>query len=166
MPKAETVKTGMWPAGSNDQRVKGTAGFTLIELIVVLVIAAAVVALTPPLISKALPGVELRAAAREIAASLRFARNRAVTQRAETVLSLDVREKSYQVSGSPRVHRLPAHLEFSLTTAQAAGEAADVGSIRFFPGGGSTGGRIELAAGARRYMIDVDWLTGRIQILD
>ena len=95
MLKAERVKTGMWLAGSDFARDLRTAGFTLIELIIVLVIGAAIVAVAPPLIAKALPGVELRATAREIASSLRFARNRAVNQRTETVLSLDVEEKNF-----------------------------------------------------------------------
>jgi len=40
------------------------------------------------------------------------------------------------------------------------------GSIRFFPDGGSNGGRITLAAGERKFEVDVDWLTGRVAILD
>ena len=166
MLKAERVKIGMWSAGSDFTRKRRAAGFTLIELIIVLVIGAAVVAVAPPLIAKALPGVELRAAAREVASSLRYARNRAVSQRTETTLSLDVEEKIYRLSGSPKIYRLPKRVEFSLTTAQAAGESDDVGSIRFFPGGGSTGGRIVMGIESRRYSIDVDWLTGRIRVLE
>ena len=40
------------------------------------------------------------------------------------------------------------------------------GSIRFFPDGGSNGGRITVASGERKYEVDVDWLTGRVAILD
>jgi general secretion pathway protein H len=38
--------------------------------------------------------------------------------------------------------------------------------VRFFPDGGSNGGRITLAAGDRKYDVDVDWLTGRVAILE
>jgi general secretion pathway protein H len=41
-----------------------------------------------------------------------------------------------------------------------------VGAIRFYPDGGSNGGRVTLAAGERKFEIDVDWLTGRIAVLD
>jgi len=40
------------------------------------------------------------------------------------------------------------------------------GSIRFFPDGGSNGGRITVASGDRKFEVDVDWLTGRVAILD
>jgi general secretion pathway protein H len=41
-----------------------------------------------------------------------------------------------------------------------------VGAIRFYPDGGSNGGRLTLAAGERKFEIDVDWLTGRVAVLD
>ena len=40
-----------------------------------------------------------------------------------------------------------------------------VGSIRFYPDGGSNGGRITLGAGDLKYEVDVDWLTGRVAIV-
>ena len=38
--------------------------------------------------------------------------------------------------------------------------------LRFVPDGGSNGGRITVASGARKFDVDVDWLTGRVAILD
>ena len=46
-------------------------GFTLLELLVVLALATLLIALVPPLISAALPGVELKSSARKVAASVR-----------------------------------------------------------------------------------------------
>jgi general secretion pathway protein H len=39
------------------------------------------------------------------------------------------------------------------------------GSIRFFPDGSSTGGRVMIAAGNEKLSVDVNWLTGRVSIL-
>jgi general secretion pathway protein H len=61
---------------------------------------------------------------------------------------------------------LPERLELKLYTAQRDIVGDKIGAIRFFPDGGSTGGRITLAAGERKYDVDVDWLTGRVTILD
>ena len=38
------------------------------------------------------------------------------------------------------------------------------GGIRFFPDGTSTGGGIEIVRKNRRFLITVDWLTGRVAI--
>ena len=53
-----------------------------------------------------------------------------------------------------------------LFTAQKDIVNEKTGAIRFFPDGGSNGGRITVAAGVRKYEVDVDWLTGRVAILD
>jgi general secretion pathway protein H len=53
-----------------------------------------------------------------------------------------------------------------LFTAQKDLVDEKVGSIRFFPDGGSNGGRITVASGERKFEVDVDWLTGRVAILD
>jgi general secretion pathway protein H len=61
---------------------------------------------------------------------------------------------------------LPARVDLKLFTAQNDLVDGNVGSIRFFPDGGSNGGRITVAAGERKFDVDIDWLTGRVAILD
>jgi general secretion pathway protein H len=53
-----------------------------------------------------------------------------------------------------------------LLTAQTEVESDHRGSIRFYPDGSSTGGRITVSSGERQYLVDVDWLTGRVAIND
>ena len=62
--------------------------------------------------------------------------------------------------------RCRAGLELKLFTAQSDIISEHRGAIRFYPDGGSTGGRVTLAAGERKFEVDVDWLTGRVAILD
>ena len=62
--------------------------------------------------------------------------------------------------------RCRALVELKLFTAQSDLVSDKVGAIRFFPDGGSNGGRVTLAAGERKFDIDIDWLTGRVAILD
>ena len=46
-----------------------------------------------------------------------------------------------------------------------AGAGAPAG-IAFLPDGSSSGGRVELARGARHARVGVDWLTGRVTVAD
>jgi len=97
---------------------------------------------------------------------LRFARDQAIAQRVESLLELDLDGRTFRVPPDPRTHRLPARLDLKLYTAQRDLVSEKVGAIRFFPDGGSNGGRITLAGGERKYDVDVDWLTGRVSILE
>jgi general secretion pathway protein H len=132
----------------------------------VLFIAALLVGLTPPLISSVMPGVKLKGAAREIAAGLRYARDYAVLQRSDAALTLDLKERAYTVSGRGRTFHIPDGLEVLLDTVKSEMVGERTGAIRFYPDGSSTGGRVTLSRGERVYKVDVDWLTGRVRILD
>jgi len=68
------------------------------------------------------------------------------------------------VSGDPKVYTLPSRLDLSLFTAQSELVRDQTGSIRFFPDGSSTGGRVTLAAGDSKLAVDVDWVTGRVTL--
>lgn len=139
-------------------------GFTLIELLVVLALAAAIMAITPPLISAALPGVELKAAARRTAAGLRLARVEAIRSGADAALRFHVSERRFEIDGQYRRAQLSERIEVRLEVAAAERQGDDVGGIRFFPDGSSTGGVIVLSRGERGYQVGVDWLTGRIRV--
>jgi general secretion pathway protein H len=109
---------------------------------------------------------ELRATARQLAAGLRLARSEAVSERRETFLVVDVAGKRFKIDREAREHALPSKVDLKLFTAQNDLVSENVGSIRFYPDGGSNGGRITVASGARKFDVDVDWLTGRVAILD
>ena len=142
------------------------AGFTLIELLVVTVIMVMAYSLAGPLVSSGVSSTELKASARQLAAGLRKARSDAVTHRRETALVVDVEARRFQLSGDPRLYRLPKDVEVKLFTAQSELVNSNTGAIRFFPDGGSTGGRITVAAKQRQFAVDVNWLTGQVAILE
>jgi general secretion pathway protein H len=140
-------------------------GLSLLELLIVLSLMALAAALVIPLFGGGVSQTELRKAAREVAAGLRAARTEALVNRRDALLALDLEHRTFRVDRDPRIHALPSGIAMKLFTAQAdLGETT--GAIRFFPDGGSTGGRVTLAAGERKFDVDVDWLTGRVSIAE
>ena len=139
-------------------------GFTLLELLLVLVIAAAGYALVVRFTSGGVSGAELKSAARAVAAGLRDARGAAIATQETVALTLDLERRSFEVSGGKRPRALPERLELKLYTAQSEVVDDKRGAIRFYPDGSSTGGRVTVASGERRFLVDVDWLTGRVSI--
>lgn len=140
--------------------------FSLLELLVVLaIVALASTILVPAFTGGA--GAELQVAARDLASGLRYARSHALTHGDEVTLTLDVDGHRFEISGSDVGRDLPSSVELSLYTARSELLDGNTAAIRFFPDGSSTGGRITVtgANGQERY-IDVDWLTGRVDILE
>lgn len=151
----------MYRAGSLSFHFRG---FTLLEMMIVLVIAALILAVAPPLLSRALPGTQLKGAARQIAAGLRYTRGHAVISQQEAVFKLDVEARRAEISGRAKPLKLPQDLDLRLFTAQAELVDEQVGAVRFYPDGSATGGRITVAYDEREYHVDIDWLTGHVAI--
>ena len=142
------------------------SGFSLLELMIVLMLMAIIAAVVIPIFGPGVSTTELKRSAREIAAGLRLARSQAIAQRTEAILEVDVAARAFRVLPDPRVHTMPEGIDIKLYTAQRDLLNEQVGAVRFFPDGGSNGGRITLAAGDRKYDVDIDWLTGRVAILE
>jgi general secretion pathway protein H len=138
----------------------------MIELLVVLSIMGLIAAMVVPMLSGGVSASELKGAAREVAAGLRYARNDAVATRQETQLMFDLEHRTFRIDRDARLHTLPKKVDLKLFTAQRDIVDEKTGAIRFYPDGGSNGGRVTIAAGERKYEVDVDWLTGRVAILD
>lgn len=139
-------------------------GFTLLEIIVVLALATIIyaVVLSVPF-GKASAG-DLKAAARTLAAGLRTVQAQALASRRDALLTLDVEAREYVLTGDPEVRKLSERIDLKLYTAQSEVASERRASIRFYPDGSSTGGRITVSSGERKYLVDVDWLTGRVSI--
>ncbi|HEY2864993.1 MAG TPA: GspH/FimT family pseudopilin [Casimicrobiaceae bacterium] len=144
----------------------GAPGFTLLEMLIVLTLMGLLVAVVVPMFGEGVSNTELKSDARAVAAGLRQARGQAIAQRGDAALVLDLGAHSFSVPPDPRVHKLAQRLELKLFTAQSDLVNENVGAIRFFADGGSNGGRITLASGERKLNVDVDWLTGRVAILE
>lgn len=142
-------------------------GFTIVELLVVLALAALVLSVVPPLISAALPGVELKSSARRAMASLNLARESAIRSGSAIALIVDVEQRKLELDGF-RTITLPKGLDLDLNAARREILDENRGAIRFFPDGSSTGGRITITAGEddnrHGYQVGVSWLTGRVRI--
>jgi general secretion pathway protein H len=149
--------------GMNLSAARPSSGFTLVELLVVMVIAALVLGLVGTSISRNISGAEMRSAAGKLTASLRYTRTRAILDKEETVFTVDTENRSYQAPKRDEVI-LPEGMKVALTTARSELTSENVGGIRFYPDGGSTGGFVELDANGRIYRINVAWLTGEASI--
>lgn len=141
-----------------------STGFTMIELLLVLLLLGLVYALVAPGLTEGSVGLEMKAATRQLAAGLRKARTTAVTERRDALVTLDVEGRAFSVTGDPKIYALPERMELALFTAQSEQVQDKVGAIRFFPDGTSTGGRITIGFGESKQHIDVDWVTGRVTI--
>lgn len=131
----------------------------------VLAILVVVTAITIPSLRGG-SGAEVRAAVQAVAAGLRYVRSEAVTRNRSLTFIVDVDKKQYAMDGDDRVRPLPASVDVALYTAQSELRDDQSGAIRFFSDGSSTGGRITISARQRSYLIDVDWLTGMVRVLD
>lgn len=135
------------------RRVTRDRGFTLIEMIVVLVVLAlvgSIVLARGPMRSAVL---DLRAAARAVASDMRSTRSRSIDIDRDLVFTIDPTAHDYGQRGGLR-HGLPAAI--SVRTPAVP--------IVFHPDGSSSGGAITLIEADRALVVSVDWLTGSVSV--
>lgn len=142
------------------------AGFSLLELLVVLAILALLTAVVVPSLSHHVQSTELRNTARLLAMDLARTRSQAIVRQQQETLVLDVDKHSYRNSIKDPSRKLPRDIELILDSIRSERQSATSAAIRFFPDGSSTGGRITLRRGDRQRSIDIAWLTGRIKVHD
>jgi general secretion pathway protein H len=141
-------------------------GFTLIELMIVLIVAVLGFAVLGSNISSGNQTTKLQATARNIASALRYAHGQALVTRNTVSVAINLDDNSYQISDQAKIYRFPTEIEVSLVVAEEEFAQGDTGSIRFFADGSSTGGRITLEWGKQLRRIDVNWITGEVTLND
>jgi general secretion pathway protein H len=146
------------PAGKGD-------GFTLLELILVLLLIGVSMMIVLPNIQKGLEDREVRLSALRLAAAARDLRSRALSDGQAKQLEINLAENNYRVARLAEV-RLPPEVRF---VSIDGGETLDRGSKRFyfFPNGSSLDGKIVLADEQKSisYLVRLEALTGRIEVL-
>lgn len=142
--------------------MKTRAGYTLAEMMVVLVIISLVSAIILPRFFVSHPGRELNRASEQLATLLREGRHNASRSgdNCEVVIHLD--DKTASVRGGGKLV-LPRQVELDSRTA-APVSSEDTAGVVFFPDGSSTGGEFTLEADGKQRVVTVNWANGAVNV--
>jgi type II secretion system protein H len=157
-------------------------GFSLIEVIVVLLIIGLTIALVTPSLSRFSSTVELKASAKKISAILRYYRSEAINQGKvyQIFFDSDLNEVRVQPAASTeekgesekkgendaqKTYALPKGVHIKEVKVELTQYPSDLPTIEFYSNGGSNGGTITLDSQDRQgYKIEVNFLTGIVAL--
>ena len=139
-------------------------GFSLFELVLVLLLLGVGLAIVLPNIDKGLQDREVRNSALGLAAAARELRSRALTEGVPQQLVLNLPRHSYRVASLNEI-QLPPEIRI---VSVDGGETIDrdLKSFYFFPNGSIFGGEIVLADSGKSisYLIRLEALSGRVEV--
>lgn len=130
--------------GWNDSHPGMTrSGFSLIELLVVLFVIGLATVLVSPALTKGLSSVRLKTAARDVSATMRYARSLAVSKAREQVVNFDISEGRYWLNEETSAMReLPPDVHFIQVSTPEGDIRTGRAEIIFYPMGSTSGGSV------------------------
>ncbi len=156
-----------------DYRIKNK-GFTLIELMLVLLIIGLGTAFIAPTVANSLVNVRLKAATRRLSAVLRYARSMAVSNKNTVQVFIDIDNASYSAQvpsadnsgeGLSGATAFPADIKFKEVKIGEEVSTSGVVQLLFYPKGNTSGGEIVLEnSRGRTYKITIDPIIGKVKI--
>jgi prepilin-type N-terminal cleavage/methylation domain-containing protein len=155
-------------------KLENAKGFTLLEVVVVLVFIGLIASLTTPFLMSTLERVKHQTETRKINSALRFARSEAITQKTVFTFNGDIDTRKYWIaakekSRSPKVRTLAPGYEMAHVTGDEDTIEQGNFAINFFPRGNSNGGSILVTKDPSDktdtvYEITIDAITGTSKI--
>jgi len=135
-------------------------GFTVLELLLVMVIAGMIMAVAVPSSMRFYESIQYRQAVRDVITALASARYDAVNSGQPRDVAIDPGHNTLELNG--RRTQLPEQLQVAVHAARELNRDSQ-GVIRFYPEGGSSGGGVDIqrrdGSGVR---VSVDWLVGSV----
>lgn len=139
----------------------GEAGYSLLEMLVILAIVSMFMAAMPTLYTVLVPNFQVRQFAYDIADTARSLRTQAKTNREIHVIQIVEGSNSLLVDGEampgPDAMVLGFDADFAWNTAYSD-------RIEFYPNGASSGGTITLEKGGLSIAVKIDWASGRVEV--
>lgn len=134
---------------------------TLLEVLLVIALIAAAALLATAAMRGGGEGAQLRTAAREMTAQLRYTRTQALVRGERQQFRIHPSTGGWEAANGRR-GQLPSGLDMRFTGATALQGPDGSGGIAFYPDGGASGGRIQLYGARAGWQLDVAWITGTI----
>ena len=141
-----------------------SSGFTLIEILMTLVIAVSITAISATAYSRLSSTAALKATTQDILVTLRRARISAMAKSEEVAFAIDNQKRIYWVTGSNRQRAVDSSLDMQIFSARGFNANKNISHIRFAPDGSSSGGEIKISNGKKGYRIVVEWLSGKVEL--
>ena len=156
----------MYSARRNNERSgvpNAQAGFSLLEVVAIVLIFALAVPLTGSLLTSDRTGISVRADVEKVAVRLRQARLSAIRERSIISAFIDTERRLVTASDGRGSIRLDPRYRLNVIAAQSARHGNGDAGVRFYSNGGSSGATLEFLYGSSRHELRVNWLTGRIR---
>lgn len=136
------------------------SGFTLIEIIVVIVLMAISASFVMARLGNSIPGARLKSVVREIAATMRYMKSKAQLHGKDEVLTLNLDDRSFSFDGKKKA--FPKEIKATFIDPDNGETDRGQWQITFYPEGGSSGGEIILTDSKRYFTITVDPVVGSV----
>ena len=141
----------------------GSAGFTLIEIMMVMVLIVIVLGVSTIFFANRLPSENLNTAGREMSAMLRFARLLAKNSGEERSVFINLDTGKYGISGV-QTRTVPRDISVKIIDPLKGEVLRGEHSITFSDTGSVTSERIALTGGKRSLYIDLDPVLGAVVV--
>ncbi len=138
-------------------------GVSLIEMLLVVALFAIASLLAASVLTGGIKGMQLRSAAKEVAAQLRYTRAQALATGEAQRFVVDPRAHTWEAPNG-RHGEIPKDVAIHFAGARQAQPADGLGAVMFFKDGAATGGRVALSVDNAAWHIDIAWLTGEIRM--
>lgn len=151
-----------------------TRGFSLLELVIVLLIISLLALLVTPRLTKTISHMEVKSAAKRISAILRYCRSDAINKNKIVQVNFDTKSNLITVLSADEGEESPSMRNSYLLPSSIRMEKIEAGqtffenalpSFEFYPNGGANGGTAVVRGGeGRSYTLQVDFLTGGVRV--
>ena len=137
------------------------AGYTLLELLVVLAIISLMVGMAPSIYARIVPGFQLRQFANDFSNELRLLRSEA--RESQKIVGVQIENGGVQVIGSSGDIRLPDGVLATFEPLEMWSTQEET-KLLYYPSGHSNGGSVSFSRGQQTVEVHVDWLSGAVKV--
>lgn len=129
-------------------------GFTLLELILVVLIISALVGLSTPMFRKTLADMQFNQACMDLNSALNYARQAAILNKGEYQVKLNAGEGKFWIQPGGKAYSLPKEIKI----------ISDKGQITFYPTGRCEAATITVTSGSKSRTFTTEGTAGYVKI--